>query len=192
MKRAAVALVHYPCLDKEGRVYTTSITNLDVHDIARSARTYDVSAYYLVTPIEAQRALAESIAGFWETNIRGQKVPTRAEAMQLVRSAHTLEEVLATETELLGEAPLVVATSAREVTGAVAWPALRRRLDDAAGLVLVFGTGYGLAPEAIALADVTLKPIYGASAYNHLSVRSAAAIALDRLLSPDHADSTSS
>src|SRR5690606_16528271 len=54
------------------------------------------------------------------------------------------------------------------------------------GVLVLFGTGYGLAPAALALADVVLTPIHGASDYNHLSVRSAAAIALDRLLSPDH------
>lgn len=186
MKRAAVALVHHPCLDKSGAVYTTSVTNLDVHDIARSSRTYDVAAYWLVTPVAAQQELVKSIAGFWETNVRGQKVPTRAEAMRLVRVASSLEDVIEEETRVLGARPLVVATSAREVEGAVSWPTLRARLPSTEGLLLLFGTGYGLAPAALALADVVLTPIHGASDYNHLSVRSAAAIALDRLLSPDH------
>lgn len=186
MKRAAVALVHHPCLDKAGDVYTTSVTNLDVHDIARSSRTYDVSAYWLVTPVAAQQDLVRSIAGFWETDVRGQKVPTRAEAMRLVRVASTIEDVIAEETKALGSRPLVVATSARETEGAVAWPTLRARFASLEGMLLLFGTGYGLAPAALAHADVVLTPIHGASDYNHLSVRSAAAIALDRLLSPDH------
>lgn len=186
MQRAAVALVHHPCLDKHGEVYTTSITNLDVHDIARSSRTYDVSAYWLVTPIAAQQELARGIAGFWETDVRGQKVPTRAEAMRLVRVASSIEDVIEEETKALGARPLVVATSAREIDGAVEWPAFRARFPSLDGVLLLFGTGYGLAPAALALADVVLTPIHGASDYNHLSVRSAAAIALDRLFSPDH------
>lgn len=184
--RVAVALVHHPCLDKAGNVYTTSITNLDVHDIARSSRTYDVSAYYLVTPIHAQQELARGIAAFWETDVRGQKVPTRAEAMRLVRVASTIEEALEEETKAIGVRPLVVATSAKETEGAVTWPTLRDRFPAVPGVLLLFGTGYGLAPAAMALADVVLTPIHGASHYNHLSVRSAAAIALDRLFSPDH------
>lgn len=186
MKRAVLALVHHPCLDKSGAVYTTSVTNLDVHDIARSSRTYGLDAYWLVTPVAAQQDLVKSIAGFWETDVRGKKVPTRAEAMRLVRVAPTIEEVIAEETRALGTRPLVVATSAREVEGAVSWPELRARLPSLEGMLLLFGTGYGLAPAALAYADVVLTPIHGASDYNHLSVRSAAAIALDRLLSPDH------
>ncbi len=186
MKRAAVALVHHPCLDKHGEVYTTSITNLDVHDIARSSRTYDMGAYYLVTPIHAQQELARGIASFWETDVRGQKVPTRADAMRLVRVATTIEDAILEETRALGARPLVVATSARETEGAASWPAFRARLPDACGVLLLFGTGYGLAPAAMELADVVLTPIHGAGEYNHLSVRSAAAIALDRLFSPDH------
>lgn len=186
LRRAATALVHHPCLDKAGNVYTTSITNLDVHDIARSSRTYDMGAYYLVTPIHAQQELARGIAAFWETDVRGQKVPTRADAMRLVRVAETIEEAIEEETKVLGSRPLVVATSARETDGAVSWPLMRERLADTEGMLLLFGTGYGLAPAAVALADVMLTPIHGKGQYNHLSVRSAAAIALDRLFSPDH------
>ena len=34
-----VGLVHHPVRSREGGVITTSVTNLDVHDIARAART---------------------------------------------------------------------------------------------------------------------------------------------------------
>jgi hypothetical protein len=47
--------------------------------------------------------------------------------------------------------------------------------------VLVFGTGWGLTEEVLGRADDLLEPILGTGAYNHLSVRSAAAIILDRL-----------
>jgi hypothetical protein len=48
--------------------------------------------------------------------------------------------------------------------------------------LLVFGTAWGLTREFIEAADYVLAPIMGATGYNHLSVRSAAAIVLDRLL----------
>ena len=48
-------------------------------------------------------------------------------------------------------------------------------------LMLLFGTGFGLAPPVLERADLVLAPILGPGAYNHLSVRSAAGIILDRL-----------
>ena len=49
--------------------------------------------------------------------------------------------------------------------------------------LLLFGTGYGLSSEIIENADYMLKPIVGSEEFNHLSVRSAASIILDRLCS---------
>jgi hypothetical protein len=48
--------------------------------------------------------------------------------------------------------------------------------------LLLFGTGWGLADEVLEAADALLPPLAGPSGYNHLSVRAAAAIVLDRLL----------
>jgi len=36
------ALIHYPVLGRDGRIITTAVTNLDIHDIARSSRTYNI------------------------------------------------------------------------------------------------------------------------------------------------------
>ncbi len=44
------------------------------------------------------------------------------------------------------------------------------------------GTGWGLSDEIFAASGMTLEPIKGCGDYNHLSVRSATAIMLDRLL----------
>ena len=64
MRRLALALVHHPVLDRGGGTVTTAITNLDLHDMARSARTYGVGDLFIVHPIEAQRLLAERIRSF--------------------------------------------------------------------------------------------------------------------------------
>ena len=48
--------------------------------------------------------------------------------------------------------------------------------------VLVLGTAWGLSEDFILTADYVLEPIVGKTDYNHLSVRSAAAIIFDRLL----------
>ena len=49
-------------------------------------------------------------------------------------------------------------------------------------MLLLFGTAHGLAPELSETADYTLPPIESTTGYNHLSVRSAVSIILDRLL----------
>jgi len=45
-----------------------------------------------------------------------------------------------------------------------------------------FGTGRGRAREVLQESDYILAPIEGVLDYNHLSVRSAAAIVLDRMM----------
>jgi len=49
--------------------------------------------------------------------------------------------------------------------------------------MVLFGTAWGIADELLERADCVLAPILGVSHYNHLSVRGAAAITLDRLFS---------
>jgi len=48
--------------------------------------------------------------------------------------------------------------------------------------LIVFGTGWGLTESILAQSDYVLEPIEGGTDYNHLSVRAAAAIIMDRLL----------
>jgi tRNA (guanine37-N1)-methyltransferase len=188
MTRVAVALVHHPCLDKHGNVYTTSITNLDVHDIARSSTTYGVDAFYVVTPVSAQRSMAEAIAEYWEGGSGRKRNPDRTTAMRIVHVVESVEEAERREAEILKAKPTLVVTSAKE-QGTTPCAELRERMKTLPGILLLFGTGHGLAPSVVDKADVVLEPLRGRpdrrpndEAYNHLSVRSAAAIFLDRLL----------
>jgi tRNA (guanine37-N1)-methyltransferase len=189
--RTHLALVHHPVLDRTGAVVTSSLTNFDVHDLARSALTYGLAAYHVVTPITAQREKAEHIASLWrdEETARtpeAQSAGSRAHALALVRTADSIERVIAEVTADHGEAPIVVATSARTES----FPeALRRTADElvaelalvSAPLLLLLGTGWGLADAMIPSVSRVLAPIEGASEWNHLSVRSAGAVVLDRL-----------
>ena len=52
-----VALLHYPVYDRNHNVVTTSVTNIDVHDIARSCRKCHARAFFVVTPVDALRGL---------------------------------------------------------------------------------------------------------------------------------------
>ena len=68
---------------------------------------------------------------------------------------------------------------------------LRERLaaEADAPWLIVFGTGWGLETGFLEReSDYLLEPIPGRGDYNHLSVRSAAGMILDRLLSVDRKD----
>jgi len=184
--RVALALVHHPVLDRAGEVVTTAITNLDLHDMARSARTYGVHELFVVHPVEAQRLLAERIRDHWVEGSGKRRIPDRANALEVLRIVPSLEDVYR---ELGGEAGRAglelwtTAASARRgpVTG---YADGRARVEQADKPVLItFGTGWGLAGDLVASADVRLAPIHARidSGYNHLSVRAACAIVLDRL-----------
>ena len=62
-----IGLIHYPIYNKHMEVVTTALTNYDLHDIARTAKTYDVKRYFIVHPVEAQREMASRIMNHWKT-----------------------------------------------------------------------------------------------------------------------------
>ena len=80
------ALVHYPVRDRAGDTVTTAVTTLDVHDIARSGRTYGLRGYYVVTPIEAQHALTRRILEHWDSGAGRKRMPERHEALSICTS----------------------------------------------------------------------------------------------------------
>ncbi|MEM1417025.1 MAG: RNA methyltransferase [Myxococcota bacterium] len=183
MSRLYAALVHHPVLDREGQEVTTAVTNLDVHDIARLARTYELGAYFIVTPVEAQRRLVGGILTHWLEGKGKARVPARSLAMETVRLVADVEEARAAITEAEGRPPVLWATAARAVEGSdvgLGWDAWKAR-DPEVPALLVFGTGHGLAARLVAECEGLLPPIR-AGGYNHLSVRAAVAIALDRLV----------
>jgi tRNA (guanine37-N1)-methyltransferase len=175
-----VALVHWPVLTKHGEVAAVSLTNLDIHDIARVSHSYGLGGYYLTTPLQDQQALAARLLEHWRTG-PGQKAnPDRTAAVKGVRICSEIREVLEQIRQITGKEPWVVGTSARDEGGSPC-SALRRRLEEGPVLLLL-GTGSGLAQQVMDQTDEILRPIRCFDAYNHLSVRSAAAIAVDRIL----------
>jgi hypothetical protein len=178
MTRLAIALVHHPVLDAQGAVVTSTLTNIDVHDLSRSAKTYGCTDFFVVHPIEAQRTICARIVEHWTTGSSSKRIPDRKDALALVRIVEALDDAVAA----LGQAPRIWVTAAREIGRSLSWTDARRALDDdPRPVLLVFGTSWGLAPEVIARADAVLAPIEGGAGWNHLSVRAACAIALDRL-----------
>ena len=191
--RTHIALVHHPVFDRTGKVVTTSVTNLDIHDIVRSTLTYGLAGYHIVTPVTSQREKAEHIASLWldTTGESGElrRAPTsgsRAGALALVHTADSIETVIEELEANYGRAPVVVATSARTESfphaGHRTPDELRAEATlDPSPLLILLGTGWGLDDSRIPSVSTVLTPIHGASNWNHLSVRSAAAILLDRL-----------
>lgn len=180
-----VVLLHHPVYDKHGRVVVTAVTNMDVHDLARIGKTYGVRGVYVATPVRALRLLAEKIIEHWRTGFGAQYNHTRREALALVRGVADLDEAILEVERDAGEPPVLVATSARDGERRTSFVELRARLAESpAPHLLILGTGWGLTAEVIDRADLVLEPIRGAGQYNHLPVRAAAAIMLDRLLAP--------
>lgn len=177
-----IALLHHPVLDKNGQIVTTALTNMDIHDIARSARTYDVSRFYVVTPVLALRALAAKIMEHWEVGFGSTYNVTRKDALSIVALESDLDGVIVAVEHATKRRPQIVVTSAKDGGSRASFAELRAEMTASSDpYLVVFGTGWGVAPEVIAIADRYLEPITGVADYNHLSVRSAAAIVLDRL-----------
>lgn len=180
--RVDVALVHYPVHNRNGAVIGSAITNLDLHDIARAARTFGVDSYYVVTPFTDQQQLAREILDHWLTGYGSERNPPRKEALSLIRICDDLAEVYAETTAKWGRRPTILATSAVHGGAVAAYEQVRERIATGEPFLILFGTGWGLTAEALAEADAQLPPLKGPGDYNHLSVRSAASIVLYRLL----------
>lgn len=177
-----MALVHFPVVNKNGETIASAVTNLDLHDMARSCRTYGVRRLFVITPLEDQKRLVQRIAGHWTSGVGATHNPDRKEALSLIHLCHDMAEAVQCVAEEEGQRPLVVATTARLHAEAMSHETLR---DILAGgqqsCLLVFGTAWGLADSLMTSVDRVLEPVLGNTVYNHLSVRSAAAILLDRL-----------
>lgn len=177
-----IALIHHPVMNKRDEVIGSAVTNLDIHDIARAAKTYGVANYFITTPYNDQQQLVRELLAHWQTGHGAKYNPARKEALAIVRLADSLEIVIERLTEQYGRRPLIVATSATLHDNTVSYVEIGRSIAQGDPVLLLFGTAHGLAPEILQVTDATLPPVTGGTQYNHLSVRSAASITIDRLL----------
>jgi hypothetical protein len=187
-----MALLHHPMTNRKGEVVTTAVTNLDIHDIARSACTYGMKRYFILTPIEVQHELVGRILGHWQKPQSKEFHPDRFEALSLVKLVHQFSEIRSIIRAECGEDPEVVMTDARPLDDPrfaepMSYADYRRILEEpnrTRPALIVFGTGWGIEKSFYPEVDRILAPIHGsegAKGYNHLSVRAAVAIILDRL-----------
>lgn len=179
---AYVMEVHYPVLDKRGEKSSTAITGMDLHDIARACRTYGIKKYLLVTPIAQQREMAKRIAGHWTSGWGADYNPDRREAFSTLKIFASVQKAIAWAEEKEKKPVFKIATTAKRHAGAQHWLTLKREIlrRDHSPLI-IFGTGWGLHDEVMEMADAVMTPIIGGKdGWNHLSVRSAVSITLDR------------
>lgn len=179
-----IGLVHGPIRSKDGKEITTSVTNLDIHDIARTARTFGFKKYFIITPIKNQQMMVKKILGFWEADSGLIYNPDRKNALAEAEVIDSIELAISEITRIEGRKPCVVVTGANfeKYDGKEKELIAKIRLDGAP-MFLLFGTGWGLTASVTEQADFRLEPIFGIAndGYNHLSVRSAVAIYCDRL-----------
>ncbi len=178
-----IALLHFPVYNKRHEVVTTCITGFDLHDIARTALTYGINKYFVINPLPAQREFAQRIFEFWMEEDSLEFNWTRAEAFKLIAIRETLDGVIQEIEESEGKRPKIIATSAKSQGKKVESRELKVEIRNSNDPYLIlFGTGWGMAEEVFEKVDNILEPIRGIGDYNHLSVRSAIAIILDRLI----------
>ena len=177
-----MALVHHPVIDKTGEVIASAVTNLDLHDLARIGRTFGVARFYVVTPLTDQQALVRRIVDHWCEGFGAAYNPHRGQAMERIRICAQMEDALGAIRQREGRPPQVVATCARDGVQRIGFAALREQIENGTPCLLVFGTAWGLADTVIEKAGAVLEPIRGVDDYNHLPVRAATAIILDRLV----------
>jgi hypothetical protein len=183
MRTVHIALVHYPVLARDGSPSTSAITNLDIHDLARSARTYGCASYFLIHPIAAQRELVRKVCEHWTVGSSAERIPSRKLALALCTPTESLDSMIAA----LGgrDAIELWGTAARANRPVQSFPDARAQLQQPGKpVVLLFGTAWGLAESVFASFDAQLPPLHAAAdtGFRHLSVRAACAITLDRLL----------
>ena len=176
-----IALIHHPVYGKDGSIIKTSITTFDLHDIARTAKTYGVKRYWVVNPVPSQLWLARTIIEHWTSGVGAAYNPTRKEAIEIITLSSSLDEVCLTIESEVGIAPRLIGTSAKPHAKGLSYEQLKEEWRESkVPHVLLFGTGWGLAEEVLAQTNGRLIPL-GEPEYNHLSVRAAVAIVLDRL-----------
>lgn len=182
-KSIYLGLVHSPVYNKNGEVVCTSVTNFDIHDISRTCRTYDVNQYHIIVSVEAQKHLTERIIGYWQDGMGAEYNRDREEAFGRTRVYSSIEKSIEEIEKREGKKPLIITTSAKIFSNSIEYKELSEKImNDENPYLILFGTGWGLTDEVMEMSDYILKPIRGASDYNHLSVRSAVSIILDRLL----------
>ena len=179
-----IVLMHDEVLvGSENNLGSTSVMSIDIHDIARSSCTYGMKQFFIVTPLIDQQKIIKKFFSFWKSDSGVDYNKGRHMAINLVSVADKLDDVVADIEHKEGKIPILIATSARKTAGkSISFYDQQNVWKHDRPVVLLLGTGQGLSEQLIDRCDYVLNPIHGFTDFNHLSVRSAAAIIMDRWL----------
>lgn len=179
----SLILLHDQMVDKQNNDVTTSITLIDIHDIARSCRTYGVKNFYVSHSSPKMRSLGRTLIDHWDSGFGSTYNPNRKDALSIVKIVTSLDEAIANIDLETGKIPKIITTSAKSDGNRVTFSVMNEIFNakPTEEFLLALGTGWGMSAELLKRGEYFLEPIKGPTEFNHLSVRSAAAIMLDRL-----------
>lgn len=121
--------------------------------------------------------------GYWQDGSGKEYNENRGEAFERTLLANTIEDAVKEIEEKEGKKPKIITTSAKIYPNSISNKDMSEKIfHDGEVYFILFGTGWGMVEEIIEGSDYVLEPIRGTATYNHLSVRAAVAIILDRLL----------
>ena len=107
-------LMHGQVLSGPDRVEgTTSVTSIDIHDIARSAKTFGIKQFFIVTPLKDQQKIVQKLLDFWQKGIGITYNPKRHDALKDVRIVSHFDDVIKIIEKQEKSDPLIMTTSAR-------------------------------------------------------------------------------
>ena len=176
-----LVLMHTDVRLPNDKVGETSVTSIDLHDIARSARTYGIEKVFIVTPLADQQAIVKRLLSFWEQEGTAYN-PSRQEAVSRVELAESLDSVISKIKSEVSD-PCVIGTSAQtKAYDTVTFYEQERVWQSYSSVVCLLGTAQGLSDATLQRCDYVFDSVEGFTDFNHLSVRSAAAVILDRWL----------
>ncbi len=180
-----VALMHTDVVIKDGPIIgNSSVTSIDLHDIARSSKTYGIKQYGIITPLIDQQKIVKTLLGFWQSNVGLDYNKSRHSAVKSVQLHDSLDAFMSEIEKIEGQKPIIVATSARksDCQQLITYHDQHEAWKHNRPVLFIFGTAKGLSDDMVKRADYLLLPIEGFTNFNHLSVRSAVAVILDRWL----------
>lgn len=181
--RVHIVLRHDNMQGRNQQTIHTSVTQIDLHDFSRLSATYALGGFHCVTQLQSQLDLCRDMLTFWREDLAKNYNPDRVAALAKLHIHDDFENVVDMVGRQNGQPPILIGTSAKPHHKNLDFPEVSRIIGNSGRPALVlFGTGWGMKPEQLERCDWVLPPIAGLDGYNHLSVRCAAAVIVDRLL----------
>ena len=182
-RRIHLALRHDRVLGRRGEEIHSSVTQTDLHDFCRLTLTYGLAGFHCVTEMEAQHRLCSEILDFWRAGYGKSYNPDRVAALESLHIHRSFDDLVTAVTNQDESAPLIIGTSAKPCANTIDFTELFPIIESSGrSAIIQFGTSWGLSESQLNRCDRVLPPIDGYDGYNHLSVRCAAAIIVDRLV----------